>query len=176
MMRTSPVCWTTAAPAFGEARQLIDRLQPTLPILLANLVSVGEVALTYQANIEQVLVLLPQVTAEAGATFLANRDTKQDYRGEYLSFNLNINLPPPCTTGFLPASQRRAPTFEDHPERPPGDLYCRTPRRTRCSMCAAPRTPPLCDEARQACADGETVRERRAVCAAQRRPQLEGRP
>ena len=53
-------------PAFGEARQLIERLQPTLPIVLANLVSVGQVALTYQANIEQLLVLLPQVTAEAG--------------------------------------------------------------------------------------------------------------
>ena len=34
-------------PAFGEARQLIERLQPTLPIVLANLVSLGEVALTY---------------------------------------------------------------------------------------------------------------------------------
>lgn len=115
-------------PAFGEARRVIERLQPTLPIVLANLVSVGDVALTYQANIEQILVLFPQVTAEAGATFLANRDAKQDYQGEYLSFNLNVNLPPPCTTGFMPASQRRVPTFEDHPERPPGDVYCRTPQ------------------------------------------------
>lgn len=128
-------------PAFGEARQLIDRLQPTLPILLANLVSVGEVALTYQDNLEQVLVLLPQVTAEAGATFLANRDTKQDYQGEYLSFNLNLNLPPPCTTGFLPASQRRVPTFEDHPERPPGDLYCRTPQDSLFNVRGAKNTP-----------------------------------
>ena len=98
-------------PAFGEAQQLIQRLQPTLPIVLANLVSVGQVALTYQANIEQLLVLLPQVTAEAGGTFVANQNTKQDYRGEYLSFNLNLNLPPPCTTGFLPAQQRRVPSL-----------------------------------------------------------------
>jgi phospholipid/cholesterol/gamma-HCH transport system substrate-binding protein len=109
-------------PAFGETRQLIERLQPTLPILLANLVSVGKVALTYQPNLEQLLVLLPQVTAEAGGTFVANMNTKQDYRGEYLSFNLNLNLPPPCSTGFLPAQQRRVPTFEDHPDRPAGDL------------------------------------------------------
>ena len=48
-------------PALGEARQLIERLQPTLPILLANLVSVGQVALTYQNDIEQLLVVFPMV-------------------------------------------------------------------------------------------------------------------
>lgn len=32
-------------PALGETRQLLERLQPTVPILLANLVSVGQVAL-----------------------------------------------------------------------------------------------------------------------------------
>lgn len=127
--------------AFNEATQLIERLQPTLPIVLANLVSVGNVALTYQPNIEQILVLFPQVTAEAGATFLANRDAKQDYQGEYLSFNLNINLPPPCTTGFMPASQRRIPTFEDHPPRPPGDLYCRTPQDSEFNVRGAKNIP-----------------------------------
>jgi phospholipid/cholesterol/gamma-HCH transport system substrate-binding protein len=128
-------------PAFGEARELVERLQPTLPIVLANLVSVGQVALTYQANIEQLLVLLPQVTAEAGGTFVANKNTKQDYRGEYLSFNLNLNLPPPCTTGFLPAQQRRVPTFEDYPERAPGDLYCRTPQDSAFNVRGAKNTP-----------------------------------
>ncbi len=54
-------------PAAGEARQLIERLQPTLPILLANLVSVGQVAVTYQNDIEQLLVLLPEsVALESG--------------------------------------------------------------------------------------------------------------
>lgn len=33
-----------------------------------------------------------------------------------------------CTTGFLPAQQRRIPTFEDYPDRPAGDLYCRVPQ------------------------------------------------
>lgn len=45
-------------PAAAEARQLIERLQPTLPILLANLVSVGQVALTYRNDLEQILVVL----------------------------------------------------------------------------------------------------------------------
>lgn len=127
--------------AFADARELLDRLRPTLPIVLTNLVSVGEVALTYHAGLEQVLVLFPQVIAEAGATFLANRDTEQDYRGEYLSFNLNLNLPPPCTTGFLPAQQRRPPSLEDHPERAPGDLYCRTPQDSEFNVRGAKNLP-----------------------------------
>ncbi|BCP14109.1 MCE family protein [Mycobacterium paraintracellulare] len=128
-------------PAFAEARQVFERLQPTLPVILANLVSVGRVALTYNANIEQLLVLLPQVTAEGGAVLLANRDTKQAYQGAFLSFNLNLNLPPPCTTGFLSPQQRRAPSFEDAPERPPGDLYCRTPQDSPWNVRGAKNTP-----------------------------------
>ncbi|BBX96638.1 MCE family protein [Mycobacterium lacus] len=117
-----------SGPALGEMRQLIERVQPTLPILLANLVSVGQVALTYQNDIEQLLVVFPMAIGAEQAGILANLNTKQDYRGQYLSFNLNLNLPPPCTTGFLPAQQQRIPTFEDYPDRPAGDLYCRVPQ------------------------------------------------
>src|ERR1700732_1339282 len=119
---------TNGGPAAGEARQLIERLQPTLPILLSNLVSIGQVALTYTNDIAQRLVPLPESVAAGSAGIVANANTKQDYRGQYLSFNLNLNLPPPCTTGFLPAQQQRIPTFEDYPNRPAGDLYCRVPQ------------------------------------------------
>src|SRR5271168_260069 len=128
-------------PAFGEARQLIERLQPTLPILLANLVSVGQVALTYQNDIEQLLVLLPESVAAEQAGILGNLNTKQAYHGQYLSFNLNLNLPPPCTTGFLPAQQQRIPTFEDYPNRAPGDLYCRVPQDSSLNVRGARNIP-----------------------------------
>ena len=49
--------------AADEVRALFDRVRPTLPIVLANLVSLGEVAVTYQPSLEQLLVLLPQGTA-----------------------------------------------------------------------------------------------------------------
>ncbi len=111
-----------------QARNLIERLKPTLPVIVANLASIGQVAVTYQNDIEQLLVLLPHAVSEGQATFMANANTNQAYRGEYLSFNLNINLPPACTTGFLPAQQQRTPSLVDYPERPPGDLYCRTPQ------------------------------------------------
>lgn len=119
---------TKSGPAAAEARQLIERLQPTLPILMANLVSVGQVALAYRNDLEQLLVLVPQGISIMGATLVANANTKQPYRGAYLSFNLNINLPPACTTGFLPAQQQRSATFVDYPQRPPGDLYRRVPK------------------------------------------------
>jgi phospholipid/cholesterol/gamma-HCH transport system substrate-binding protein len=45
-----------------------------------------------------------------------------------LDFNLNFNVPPPCNTGFLPLQQMRTPNFEDAPDRPAGDLYCRVPQ------------------------------------------------
>ena len=128
--------------AADEVRALFDRLQPTLPIVLANLVSVGEVALAYQPSIEQLLVLLPQGTAVTQAVGVHKRNTKQDYMGDALVFNLNLlipalpapiplppqQLPPPCTTGYIPAQQQRVPTFEDYPDRPAGDLYCRVPQ------------------------------------------------
>jgi phospholipid/cholesterol/gamma-HCH transport system substrate-binding protein len=113
--------------AVDEARQLFDRLQPTLPVLMSNLVSIADVAVTYQPNLEQLLVLLPPGIEILQGAALANRNTKQDYEGFFLSFNLNVNLPPPCTTGYLPAQQQRAPAAVDYPERIAGDLYCRVP-------------------------------------------------
>jgi phospholipid/cholesterol/gamma-HCH transport system substrate-binding protein len=121
---------TKSGPALEQARALIERLQPTLPTLLANLVSVAQVALTYQNDIESLLVIFPESINAEQAGILGNVNTKQAYKGQYLSFNLNINLPPPCNTGFLPVQQQRVPTFEDAPPRPPGDLYCRIPQDT----------------------------------------------
>src|SRR5882757_7384229 len=89
-----------AGPAAEEVRALLDRVNPTLPIVLANLVSLNQVAITYQPDIEQILVLLPQGAQAIQGVNVANHDTKQSYKGGYLSFNLNLNLPPPCTTGF----------------------------------------------------------------------------
>jgi phospholipid/cholesterol/gamma-HCH transport system substrate-binding protein len=117
----------TDGPALAqEARGLLDRLQPSLPILLSNLVSINQVAITYQPAIEQLLVLLPAATADLQAAGLSNRGTK--HPSQYLDFRLNINLPPACTTGFLPPQQMRPPSAVDAPERPAGDLYCRIPQ------------------------------------------------
>jgi len=119
------------AAAADQGRQLFERLKPTLPLLLSNLVSLGQVAITYQPAIEQLLVLLPQSVALMQGTEMANLNTKQGYKGLFLDFQLNLNLPPVCTTGFLPAREWRAPSMVDFPERAPGDLYCRVPQDAR---------------------------------------------
>lgn len=116
-----------SGPAADEARQLFERLQPTLPVVLANLVSVGKVALVYQRSVEQLLVMVPQAVAVGQGVDVANLGNPSPFAGGFLDFNLNLNLPPPCTTGFLPAQQRRAPAATDLPDRPTGDLYCRVP-------------------------------------------------
>lgn len=114
--------------AADEVRQLFDRLQPTLPVVLANLVTLGDVAVTYQPHLEQLLVLLPSAVEVVQGAGLTNRNTKQDYKGAFLSFNLNLNLPPPCLTGYLPPQQARPTSLTDYPERPAGDFYCRVPQ------------------------------------------------
>jgi len=119
---------TIGGPALDEGTALFDRVAPALPVLLANLVSLGEIAVTYRSDIEQLLVLFPQGTAVMSAIVAANANTKQDYKGVYLDFNLNLNLPPPCNTGFLPVRQQRSPSDVDYPERPAGELYCRVPQ------------------------------------------------
>jgi phospholipid/cholesterol/gamma-HCH transport system substrate-binding protein len=115
-------------PAFEEGRALFDRVAPALPVLLANLVSLGDIAVTYRNDLEQLLVLFPQGTAVMSAIAVADSGVKQAYRGIYLDFNLNLNLPPPCNTGFLPVRQQRSPSDQDYPERPAGELYCRIPQ------------------------------------------------
>ena len=130
-------------PAFDEGRQLFERLQPALPVLLTNLVSVGEVAVTYQPAIEQLLVLMPQGTSALQGILVANADTKQDYKGLFLNFQLNLNLPPACLTGYLPPQQQRAASHQDYPDRPAGDLYCRVPQDSSLNVRGARNYPCL---------------------------------
>lgn len=106
--------------AAQEANQLFQNLQPTLPILVANLVSIGEVGVIYNAGIEQILVLYPPVTA---ALMTAAGSGPAD-EGAIVDFQLEVNDPPACTTGFLPPEQRRDPNDVSVPDTP-ADLFCK---------------------------------------------------
>ena len=118
----------TAGPALDSARQVIDRVEPTLPQVISNLDRAGGVALTYRDNLEALLVQVPQLVADSQAIQLMDKDLKGPYKGLELDFNLNLNWPPPCTTGFFPVQQQRSAVFEDTPPRPPGLVYCRIPQ------------------------------------------------
>ncbi|MFD4469547.1 MCE family protein [Rhodococcus sp. NPDC058505] len=105
--------------AAAEATELFQELQPTLPLLLANLVSVGEVGAIYNKSIEQVLVIYPPLVAGLmTAAFKGPID-----EGALVNFHLQVNDPPPCTTGFLPPEQRRSGDEVSTPDTPP-NLFC----------------------------------------------------
>ena len=99
-------------------------------MLLANLVSLGDIAVTYRNDLEQLLVLFPQGTAVMSAIAVADSGVKQAYRGIYLDFNLNLNLPPPCNTGFLPVRQQRRRRIRTIPSGPRASCIA-VSRRTR---------------------------------------------
>ena len=50
--------------AFDETSRLLDEVKPTLPVLLANLTTIGQIGVTYHASIEQLLVLLPNYVGQ----------------------------------------------------------------------------------------------------------------
>lgn len=120
-----------------EVSGLLDQVKPTLPILLANLTSLGQVAVTYRPSIEQLLVLLP-LTASGVQSYAmpANNPT-----GIALSdFGISIADPPVCTVGFLPPSAWRSPADESVVDTPDG-LYCKLPQDSPISVRGARNSP-----------------------------------
>jgi phospholipid/cholesterol/gamma-HCH transport system substrate-binding protein len=109
--------------ALNEASRLLEQIKPTLPVLLANLTTVGQIGVTYHASIEQILVLLPPFTA-AITSFIGNHSPTGLATG---AFNLVISDPPACTVGFLPPSQWRSPADTAIVDTPDG-LYCKLPQ------------------------------------------------
>lgn len=106
-----------------EVSSLLNQLKPTLPVLLANLTSVSEIGVTYNAALRQLLVLLPPYIAGFGSLSQMNNPEGLSYGG----FSLMNGDPPPCTVGFLPPSQWRSPADETVIDTPEG-LYCKLPQ------------------------------------------------
>ena len=93
-------------PGFAqETTKLLNQLKPTLPILLANLSTIGQIAVTWHASLEQLLVLLPPFVSQIETYAPVNNPTGLP-NGE---FSLGLGDPPPCTVGFLPPSAWRSP-------------------------------------------------------------------
>lgn len=109
--------------AVDEASRLLGQIKPTLPVLLANLTTLGQVAVTYHPSLEQVLVLFPPFVSTVQSLAPDHNPTgipRSD-------FTLTINDPPPCTVGFLPPSQWRSPADTSDIDTPDG-LYCKLPQ------------------------------------------------
>ena len=112
-------------PGFAqEVSTLLNQIKPTLPVLLANLTTLGQILVTYNPSLEQLLVVFPNALSAQQSFGLG----KNNPTGLALSdFSLTISDPVPCTVGFLPPSQWRSPadtTVIDTPD----NLYCKLPQ------------------------------------------------
>jgi phospholipid/cholesterol/gamma-HCH transport system substrate-binding protein len=114
----------TGPATADEASRLFEQVKPTVPVLLANLAAIGQVAVTYHASIEQLLVLFPPYVAATQTVGVAKNNPTGMSMGD---FTLSLNDPPACTVGFLPPSSWRSPDDETDIDTPDG-LYCKLPQ------------------------------------------------
>jgi len=110
--------------AATEVSRLLTQVKPTLPLLLANLTTIGQIGVTYNPSIEQILVLLPPFVSTIQAALPRNNATGIPTGGE---FGATVGDPNPCTVGFLPQSQWRSPADTTTIDTPDG-LYCKLPQ------------------------------------------------
>ncbi|MEW5808719.1 MAG: MCE family protein [Actinomycetota bacterium] len=113
----------TGPSAVREVTALLDSVKPTLPILLANLTTLGQVGMVYHPSLQQLLVLLPPYVS-----FTQSAAGFSNSTGSPLGdFSLTVGDPPPCTVGFLPPSSWRNPADTTDIDTPDG-LYCKLPQ------------------------------------------------
>ena len=151
-----------AAPTLDQVAATFSDVRESLPQTLANLEVVIDMLKRYNKGLEQALVILPQgaTVAQAGTIF--------ENEG-LLHFGLSINQPPPCLTGFLPASEWRSPADTSMAPLPSG-TYCKIPKDAQGTSFAAPVTTraPMCRASARR--RPKECREQRAVRPAGHQP------
>jgi phospholipid/cholesterol/gamma-HCH transport system substrate-binding protein len=123
--------------AADQVSGLLAQIKPTLPVLLANLSTIGQVGVTYNASLQQVLILLPPFVSAIQAELGRNNATGISTGGE---FSMTAGDPNPCTVGFLPPSAWRNPADTTEADTPDG-LYCKLPADSPISVRGARNYP-----------------------------------
>jgi phospholipid/cholesterol/gamma-HCH transport system substrate-binding protein len=129
---------TQAAPTADQVNQVFSDVRETLPQTLANLEIVLDMLKRYHKGVEQLLVGLPQGAANGQSLAAAFPGSAP------LDFAPTINQPPPCLTGFLPASQWRSPADTSLAPLPSG-TYCKIPQDTPANAVRGARNIPCVD-------------------------------
>lgn len=126
-----------APPTLDQVSTVFSGVRDSLPQTLANLSVVIDMLKRYNKGLEQTLVILPQgaAVAQAGTLF---KDLGQ------LPLALSINQPPPCLTGFLPASEWRSPS-DTSPRPLPTGTYCKIPKDYQANVVRGARNYPCVD-------------------------------
>ncbi|KUH76320.1 virulence factor Mce family protein [Mycolicibacterium novocastrense] len=112
----------TVPGAAAEANELFSGIRPSFPVLAANLANFGRIGVIYRKSLEHALVVFPALMA---ALLTVGGGLPADEGGK-LDFKIDLQDPPPCLTGFVPASEMRSPADETLRELPK-DLYCKVP-------------------------------------------------
>ena len=99
-----------------QLNDLIGQLQPTVPLLLDNLTSVGQVTKVYLPNIQQALVVMP-----ADVNDLTSAIMDSTVPGS-TNVNFKLQASNPCTTGYQ--STMRQPSDTSPDAAPSKTPYC----------------------------------------------------
>lgn len=105
-----------ATPAAQQVNSLLKNISPRLSVLLANLISGGQVTLANLPGVEQSLVTFPALVAGSYTVVPGDGTT-------HFGLVVNADDPPPCTQGYgttrrdprTPARARRTPTRAARP-------------------------------------------------------------
>jgi phospholipid/cholesterol/gamma-HCH transport system substrate-binding protein len=127
-----------AAPTADQVNEVFSDVRDSLPQTLANLEVVFDLLKRYHTGVEQVLVFLPQGAA------IAQTVSAPFPNQAALDLALSINQPPPCLTGFIPASEWRSPADTNLQPLPSG-TYCKIPMDTPANSVRGSREIPCID-------------------------------
>ncbi|GAA0548922.1 MCE family protein [Actinomadura livida] len=105
--------------AVDETHKAVHQLAPTLPVLLANLTTTGQVISSRKAGLRSLFILYP--VSVAGAFTVTPGDGTQ-----HMGLALNIDSPPPCTEGYEQV-KRRWPQHTGK-KKPRLDAGCKAPK------------------------------------------------
>ncbi|MEU8689954.1 MlaD family protein [Streptomyces sp. NPDC048665] len=119
------------APAAQQLDSLLKSTRPHIPVLLANLISGGQITLARLPGVQQALVTLP-LTVAGSYTVIPGDGTT------HFGLTVNADDPPACTQGY--GTQRRDPA--DTSTRPANTgARCTAPRGSTTSVRGAQNAP-----------------------------------
>ncbi|MFD7438381.1 MCE family protein [Streptomyces sp. NPDC059861] len=121
-----------AKPAAVELNSLLRSIEPRLSVLLANLISGGQVTLARLPGVEQALVTFPVVVAGSYTVVPGDGTT-------HFGLVVNADDPPPCTQGYG-GTARRDPADTSTREANTG-ARCTAPRGSATSVRGAQNAP-----------------------------------
>ncbi|MGW0419124.1 MCE family protein [Streptomyces sp. NPDC003015] len=120
-----------ATPAAQQVNSLLKSTGPRLSVLLANLISGGQVTLAHLPGVEQALVTFPAVVAGSYTVVPGDGTT-------HFGLVVNADDPPPCTQGY--GTTRRDPA-DTSTRGANTDAHCTAPRGSKTSVRGAQHAP-----------------------------------